>query len=66
MLEKDEVLDWTPFAIGAGKILMFRGPDAFEDEFDRSMLISYVGFIFTETLSRNKCTTLHTLSLTVD
>jgi hypothetical protein len=54
MLEKEEVRSWTAFAIGAGKILMFRGPDAYETEFERSMLISYLGFIFIESLFRNK------------
>jgi hypothetical protein len=54
MLETEEARSWTPFAIGAGQILRFRGPDAYTTEFERSMLISYIGFMFLETLSRNR------------
>jgi hypothetical protein len=33
---------------------MFNGPDAYMNEFDSAMLVSYFGFILIETLSQNK------------
>lgn len=54
LLEKTEVRTWTPYAIGASKILMFKGPKAHMSDFDSAMLVSYFGFISIETLSHNQ------------